>query len=169
MKNREKAIIMAYTGVCMLSGDEFQHFHKYVEEIMGRPVFTHELADKAICDKIKEKAKPDFLKLCAESNVSIGRGMNPVIEAVKTFGKESQMKMAIEEMSELTKELCKNFRGAGNTDAIAEEIADVEIMLEQMIYIFECTDKVVEWKEYKIRRLGQMLDERRQRNDLRRM
>lgn len=93
--------------------------------------------------------------------------MNPVIEAVKTYGKDSQMKMAIEEMSELTKELCKNFRGAGNTDAITEEIADVEIMLEQMIYIFECTDKVVEWKEYKIRRLGQMLNERRQRNDSR--
>ena len=89
--------------------------------------------------------------------------MNPSIEAVKSFGKDSQMKMAIEEMSELIKELCKNFRGAGNTDAIAEEIADVEIMLEQLIYIFDCTDKVVEWEEYKIRRLGQMLNKRRQR------
>lgn len=66
MTNKEKAVIMAYTGVCMLSGDKFQHFHKYVEEFLGRPVFTHELADKAIWDEIKEKAKPDFLKLCAE-------------------------------------------------------------------------------------------------------
>ena len=34
--------------------------------------------------------------------------------------------VAIEEMSELTKELCKNGRGQENTNHIAEEIADVE-------------------------------------------
>lgn len=66
MKNKEKAVVMAYTGVCMLTGDKFQHFHRYVEEIMKRPVFIHELADKAICDEIKKKARPDFLKLCQE-------------------------------------------------------------------------------------------------------
>lgn len=66
MTNREKAVITAYTGVCMLYGDEFQHFHKYVAELMGRPVFNYELANKAIWDEIKEKATPDFLKLCAE-------------------------------------------------------------------------------------------------------
>lgn len=64
MTDREKAIVMAYTGITMLMGDKFDIFHKYVEEIMCRPVFTHELA---ICaEEIKEKTKPDFLKLCAE-------------------------------------------------------------------------------------------------------
>ena len=64
MTDKEKAIVMAYTGIAMLIGDKFDIFHKYVEEIMCRPVFTHELA---ICaEEIKEKAKPDFLKLCAE-------------------------------------------------------------------------------------------------------
>lgn len=57
---------MAYTGVCMLSGDKFQIFHKYVEDIMGRPVYTHEMAIKAVDDEIKEKAKADFIALCAE-------------------------------------------------------------------------------------------------------
>ena len=38
-----------------------------------------------------------------------------------------------EEMSELQKELCKHDRGKDNREAIAEEIADVQIMLEQMI------------------------------------
>lgn len=65
MTDKEKAIVMAYTGVCMLSGDKFQIFHKYVEEIMGRPVYTHEMAIKAIDDEIKEKAKADFIALCA--------------------------------------------------------------------------------------------------------
>ena len=52
--------------------------------------------------------------------------------ALKTYGAEAQTLMVMEEMSELTKELCKHARGADNTDAIAEEIADVYIMLNQM-------------------------------------
>lgn len=64
MTDREKAIVMAHTGICMLTGDKFQIFHKYVEDIMGRPVCTHEMA--WLADDIKEKSKPDFLKLCEE-------------------------------------------------------------------------------------------------------
>ena len=62
MTNEEKAIVMAYTGVCMLTENKFQIFHKYVEELMGRPVYTHELG--FIADIIKEKAKDDFIRLC---------------------------------------------------------------------------------------------------------
>lgn len=54
------------------------------------------------------------------------------VEAVRAYGKQSQLVMAMEEMSELTKELSKNLRGADNSKALAEEIADVEIMLEQL-------------------------------------
>lgn len=57
-------------------------------------------------------------------------------EAVRAYGKQSQLMIAIEEMSELAKELSKNFRGADNAKALAEEIADVEIMLEQLKVIF---------------------------------
>jgi len=66
MTDREKAIVMAYTGVCMLAGDKLSIFYKYVDEIMGRPVYTHEMGIKAVDDEIKEKARPDFLKLCAD-------------------------------------------------------------------------------------------------------
>lgn len=64
MTDREKAIVMAYTGVCMLQGDEFNIFHKYVEEVIGRPVYTHELGE--LREKIREASKEDFLKLCKE-------------------------------------------------------------------------------------------------------
>jgi len=57
-------------------------------------------------------------------------------EAVRAYGKQSQLIMAMEEMAELTKELSKNIRGSHNTDAISEEIADVEIMLEQLKIIY---------------------------------
>ena len=72
MTDREKAIVMAYTGVCMLTDDKFQIFHEYVEEIMGRPVYTHEMAAKEIETEIKEKAKADFMTLCAEQEPEIG-------------------------------------------------------------------------------------------------
>lgn len=38
--------------------------HKYIEEKLGRPVWTHELADKRLWDEIRERVKPDFLALC---------------------------------------------------------------------------------------------------------
>ena len=43
-------------------------------------------------------------------------------EAVRAYGKQSQLVMAMEEMSELTKELSKNLRGADNFKALAEEM-----------------------------------------------
>ena len=65
MTDKEKAIVMAYTGVVMLKGDKIQIFYEYVEKIMGRPILTHEMAQLAT--KIKEKSKDDFIKLCKES------------------------------------------------------------------------------------------------------
>lgn len=64
MTDKEKAVVMAYTGVTMLSGEKFSIFHKYIEDIMERPVFTHELASELVWEQIKEKSRADFLRLC---------------------------------------------------------------------------------------------------------
>jgi len=64
MTDKEKAIVTAYTGVTMLAGDKFQIFHKYIEDILGRPVWTHELASEKVWEEIKEKSKEDFINLC---------------------------------------------------------------------------------------------------------
>lgn len=58
-------------------------------------------------------------------------------KAIETFGQQSQINVAIEEMSELTKELCKLNRGRDNKAEILEEIADVYIMLHQLTLIFD--------------------------------
>ena len=59
--------------------------------------------------------------------------MNKVLElALATYGFDMQRLIAIEEMSELTKELVKEKRGQDNLENIIEEIADVEIMLTQL-------------------------------------
>lgn len=46
MTLRERIIVEVFTGYCMVTGDERDELYKYMETIMGRPVFTHELADK---------------------------------------------------------------------------------------------------------------------------
>lgn len=66
MTDKEKAIVMAHTGICMLAGNKFQIFHKYVEDIMNRPIMTHEIG--LLADEIKEKSKADFMALCANEN-----------------------------------------------------------------------------------------------------
>ncbi len=79
--------------------------------------------------------------------------------ALEAFGAEAQMVMAIEEMSELTKELCKHRRGRDNVEAIAEEVADVEIMLQQMVILFDCAGQVETFRWYKLERLAERIKE----------
>lgn len=64
MTLRERVIVEAYTGYCMTVGEERNAFNKYVEEIMGRPISTHELADDNMQNEIHDKSKSDFIKLC---------------------------------------------------------------------------------------------------------
>lgn len=79
--------------------------------------------------------------------------------ALEAFGERAQMTMAIEEMSELAKELCKRCRGRDNVEAIAEEIADVEIMLQQMVMMFDCAGQVETFRRYKLERLAGRIEE----------
>lgn len=82
--------------------------------------------------------------------------------ALEAFGAGLQVMMTIEEMSELTKELCKNGRGQENTTHIAEEIADVEIMLQQMVMLFDCAGQVETFCRYKLERLAERIKEAKQ-------
>ena len=78
--------------------------------------------------------------------------------ALDTYGSAKQIAMVFEEMSELQKELCKYLRGKYSPANIAEEIADVEIMLEQMKMLFCCTDDVRNERRRKVERLKERLD-----------
>lgn len=81
-------------------------------------------------------------------------------EAVAAFGKTSQIIVCMEEMAELAKELSKNLRGRDNDLAIAEEVADVEIMLEQLKLIFDIRQDVETVKGEKLLRLSLRIKER---------
>lgn len=78
-------------------------------------------------------------------------------KAITKYGLYAQIDMVFEEMSELQKELCKFKRGKSNISNIAEEIADVKIMLEQMALAFDIEDKVELQKDLKIKRLEERI------------
>ena len=54
--------------------------------------------------------------------------------------KDKQLIVAIEELSELQKELCKTLRGNINKENIVEELANVLIMLDQLKIYFKIED-----------------------------
>lgn len=72
--------------------------------------------------------------------------------ALDIFG-EKQIDICIEEMAELTKELCKHKRCQENREQIAEEMADVYITLAQMELLFGIREEVQAWTDRKLRRL----------------
>lgn len=99
--------------------------------------------------------------------------------AIDHYGEESQLDMAIEEMSELTKAIRKHKRLKeimtfnslksekikndyydffACLDNAYEEIADVYIMLEQLMMIFDCEQRVSAIASKKIIRVIRRID-----------
>ncbi len=82
-------------------------------------------------------------------------------KAIDTYGKKAQVLKTCEELSELTHALVRALveldmcaRNRKETiDNVLEEMADVEIMLEQCKMMFDCDSKVKQWKYKKIKRL----------------
>ena len=79
------------------------------------------------------------------------------LNALATWGDKAQMIVAVEELSECQKEICKILRGGENFPHLAEEIADATIMLEQLRLIFNINDQVCECMDAKVRRLEKRL------------
>ena len=77
--------------------------------------------------------------------------------ALITYGESKQCIVALEELSECAKEICKAMRGKGDREHLAEEIADARICLEQMIYFFGLGEDVDRWIDSKINRLDKRL------------
>jgi len=83
--------------------------------------------------------------------------------AITTYGTRAQADMAVEEMAELTKAICKTRRAqpgpelAAAVENVVEEIADVRIMLDQLCVIYGVDTSEVE--EAKLHRLAGRLEE----------
>lgn len=70
------------------------------------------------------------------------------------YGKENQIAKAIEEMAELQQVLTKSLTQPQDVvkTSVATELADVEIMLNQMKMIFDCENDVDFWMGMKLSR-----------------
>lgn len=80
--------------------------------------------------------------------------------AIEKYGNELQTVVAIEEMSELIKELTKYLRGKPSRNAIAEEVADVYIMLEQVMLMHDIRlSEVTNIMQAKLERLRKRMQE----------
>lgn len=55
MTREEGIILSAYTGYLLV--DSFDPVHEFVEKLLGRPVWTHEFADRALLKEIQGKCK----------------------------------------------------------------------------------------------------------------
>ena len=57
MTHKEAIAISAYTGYCFVPFDEV---HQFIEEILSRPVLTHELARDDIWDDVRKNMKKNL-------------------------------------------------------------------------------------------------------------
>lgn len=61
MTKQEAVLVSAYTGFLLTK--DFSDVHKFCEDLLGRPVWTHEFASKAVQKEIQEKCKPMIIKM----------------------------------------------------------------------------------------------------------
>lgn len=93
------------------------------------------------------------------------------IEAFKKFielyGQKAQLEVTQEECAELIQAISKYFRGKeGAREKIIGELADVKIMVEQLIYMFNCDPEVEDLINFKIdRQMRRYNLERGEKND----
>ena len=81
-------------------------------------------------------------------------------DAIKIFGEEIQLLVAIEEMSELIQSITHYMRNRNNSIyEIIEELADAEIVIEQLRIIFkEQKNEIDKIKSNKLLRLHDILN-----------
>jgi NTP pyrophosphatase (non-canonical NTP hydrolase) len=83
-----------------------------------------------------------------------------MLQALSRYGVDAQDDIAIEEMSELTKAIIKNrrYKTFATLENLYEELADVYIMLEQIMMSLD-KDRVQSYANSKLERLNERLGE----------
>lgn len=117
---------MKYKKFRNIKQNEFlvEYLYKLVNHMESQ---VSDLFDRISCisciDELKSPKENNITQICQQ--------------LINKFGAEHQIVLAIEELSELQKELCKILREEADGVALMEEIADVEIVLEQVKLILK--------------------------------
>lgn len=107
----------------------------------------------------------EWLKEYMRSGLPVIKKPEVLKAAISTYGKEAQVDMAIEEMSELIKALLKYRRSKNTTGVehgklrsnIIEEAADVLIMVVQILMMYDKDGECQAEVDYKVNRLYERL------------
>ena len=136
-----------------------------IQDLVKRLLWTADNDEKpfdAETARLAAKAIEDLdaqLDACIAEDINKTRENEIFLSALTKWGAGMQTVMVFEEMAELQKELCKSLRGKDNRGYIAEEIADVRIMLDQMEILHHCAEDVDVWRRVKLARLEKRLRE----------
>ena len=88
-------------------------------------------------------------------------------KAIKTYGTHNQMLKCIEECGELSRAVSRILTELSSGDGftteeslanLQEELADVSIMVEQMLMMFKCEKDVNQYIAFKLNRLKERLE-----------
>lgn len=81
--------------------------------------------------------------------------------AIEKWGEDSQILKTLEELGELVKALSNYLaiKTTQNAEKVIEEMADVSIMLEQLRYFTFDEFEFQKYREFKLERLENLLDE----------
>lgn len=89
-------------------------------------------------------------------------------KAIDTYGTHNQMLKCIEECGELSRAVSRilvelssedGFTTEESQENLYEELADIAIMIQQMIMMFDCADEVNKQIEFKLNRLKERLED----------
>ena len=61
MKKQEAILVSAFTGFLLTK--KISDVHKFCEDLLGRPILTHEFASRTVQEEIKDKCRPLILEL----------------------------------------------------------------------------------------------------------
>lgn len=90
---------------------------------------------------------------------------DPRFKIAEHYGLDGQMHQLVEEMAELTQAICKHFRKNGQGQPVSsdltqwkvyqnliEELADVKLVLDQVVFLLGCNEEVLDVMKQKINR-----------------
>ena len=107
------------------------------------------------------------IQIAVEAPAMVEAGREILLDALEHYGERAQVDMMLEEMAELSKALLKlrraqKFREPGQwllMEDVAEEIADVQIVLDQMKMLYPMWDG---FRRKKLQRLEERIEKERQ-------
>ena len=142
-----------------LSKKDYDVFHNKVEVDDAMDNYVN-LSENDVVDglsfDVTDVPVDDIIVYRAGVSIQDERVLN---DAQDCYGKNFEKNIAIEELSELIKELAKDFRGIGDIDHISEEMADAYIMLRHLEIIYNNSSAVQNYIDRKITRLRNKMED----------